>query len=179
MTWSNYLFSFQGRINRAKLWLFILISLCVDIVLTVAAAAYFSISGGMAASGTAAASPMGGNLALVIGGIVCLAVVIALVVASIALAVKRLHDRNKSGLWLLVFWVVPFVLDIIAFAPMIETMSKGGAQPDAFMVPQTGLAIVCRLAAFLISIWAFVELYCLRGTIGDNRFGPDPLEGKV
>lgn len=23
-------------------------------------------------------------------------------------------------------------------------------------------------------LWAFVELGCLRGTIGDNRFGPDP-----
>lgn len=25
----------------------------------------------------------------------------------------------------------------------------------------------------------FVWLYCLRGTVGDNRFGPDPLGGKA
>ena len=26
-------------------------------------------------------------------------------------------------------------------------------------------------------LWAFVELYCLRGTEGENRYGPDPLAG--
>ena len=26
-----------------------------------------------------------------------------------------------------------------------------------------------------IQLWGFVELYCLRGTVGQNRFGPDPL----
>ena len=33
--------------------------------------------------------------------------------------------------------------------------------------------------AALISLWAFVELYCLRGTVGDNRYGPDPLAGRT
>ena len=32
------------------------------------------------------------------------------------------------------------------------------------------------LAAFAVGVWAFVELGCLRGTIGPNRYGPDPLE---
>src|SRR6266487_727368 len=27
-----------------------------------------------------------------------------------------------------------------------------------------------------ISVWAFVELGCLRGTPGPNRYGPDPLD---
>jgi uncharacterized membrane protein YhaH (DUF805 family) len=35
------------------------------------------------------------------------------------------------------------------------------------------------LVASAILIWAFVELACLRGTIGPNRYGPDPLEGKI
>jgi uncharacterized membrane protein YhaH (DUF805 family) len=25
------------------------------------------------------------------------------------------------------------------------------------------------------SIWYFIDVFCLRGTVGDNRFGPDPL----
>ena len=32
-----------------------------------------------------------------------------------------------------------------------------------------------RLAALAIFAWAFVELACLRGTQGDNRYGVDPL----
>jgi uncharacterized membrane protein YhaH (DUF805 family) len=29
--------------------------------------------------------------------------------------------------------------------------------------------------SFAITIWAIVELGFLRGTIGPNRYGPDPL----
>jgi uncharacterized membrane protein YhaH (DUF805 family) len=35
------------------------------------------------------------------------------------------------------------------------------------------------LVASAILIWAFVELACLRGTIGANQYGPDLLEGKI
>ena len=37
------------------------------------------------------------------------------------------------------------------------------------------IASVLGLAAFAIGVWAFVELGCLRGTIGANQYGPDPL----
>ena len=37
------------------------------------------------------------------------------------------------------------------------------------------LGIVLLVVAPL-SIWAFVELGCLRGTSGPNRYGPDPLK---
>ena len=26
-----------------------------------------------------------------------------------------------------------------------------------------------------LSVWGFIEMFCLRGTQGPNRFGPDPL----
>ena len=55
--------------------------------------------------------------------------------AHLAVNVKRWHDRDKSGWWVL-----------------IE------------LIPLIG------------SIWALVELGCLKGTYGKNRFGPDPLE---
>ena len=42
-----------------------------------------------------------------------------------------------------------------------------------------GLAIILGLAGFGISIWALVELGFLRGTVGPNQYGPDPLEGRV
>ena len=28
----------------------------------------------------------------------------------------------------------------------------------------------------ILNMWAFIELGCLKGTYGKNRFGPDPLE---
>lgn len=41
-----------------------------------------------------------------------------------------------------------------------------------------GEKTVPQLLATLISLWAFVELYIFRGTVGDNRYGPDPLAGR-
>ena len=35
--------------------------------------------------------------------------------------------------------------------------------------------IILHLISFGITVWAFVELGCLRGTVGSNRYGPDPL----
>ena len=59
-------------------------------------------------------------------------VALALIVPTVAVAVRRLHDTDRSGWWLL-----------IVFVPLIG-----------------GLALL---------VW-----FCLRGTAGDNRFGPAP-----
>jgi uncharacterized membrane protein YhaH (DUF805 family) len=88
------------------------------------------------------------------GGIALLFLVmyIPLIWIGLAVAAKRLHHRNKSAWWLLVFYVLPGVLNYAA----------GGT----FALAIAGLAI---------SIWALVELGFLRGTSGPNDFGPDPL----
>jgi uncharacterized membrane protein YhaH (DUF805 family) len=82
---------------------------------------------------------------------------IPLLILFIPVSVKRLHDRDKSGWWFLAFYAAPMVLTHI---------------PDA---SADTLQYVCSLAALALSIWGFVELYCLRGSVGVNRFGADPL----
>lgn len=97
----------------------------------------------------------GATVALVLMGLVYL----ALLVSGLAVTVKRLHDRDRAAWWALVFIFGPAVLSGI------------GA-----IFGHVGSAIA-GVAGFGISIWAFVELGCLRGTVGPNRFGPDPLGG--
>jgi len=47
-------------------------------------------------------------------------------------------------------------------------------------LPQSNpMMTVLRLVSLGLSLWGFVELYCLRGTTGANQYGPDPLEGKA
>ena len=38
------------------------------------------------------------------------------------------------------------------------------------------VSAVLGFAASAIGVWAFVELACLRGTVGPNAYGPDPIE---
>jgi uncharacterized membrane protein YhaH (DUF805 family) len=58
---------------------------------------------------------------------------LAVLLPSIAVGVRRLHDLDRSGWWLL-----------LGFIPLI--------------------------GAIVLIVW-----YCGRGTVGANRFGPDPL----
>ncbi|MBV9330945.1 MAG: DUF805 domain-containing protein [Alphaproteobacteria bacterium] len=152
MPWQVWLFSFKGRLNRARYWAFIGLFVLI-LVLAFAATAI----GPLTAAHGGTAVPV-----IVLGSVLSLLLLVA-VYASFAVAIKRLHDRNRSGWWVLVFAVLPGLLDAIA-----RTMVQ--ANPGQTAAAQ-GLSVI----ALPFAIWGFVELACLRGTKGTNRFGPDPL----
>jgi uncharacterized membrane protein YhaH (DUF805 family) len=112
--------SFSGRARRAEYWWFQLFFTLLFTVLTIVDMMVFGFD---PESGDPPTNLFVGLAAL------------ALVIPSIAVGVRRLHDRDKSGWWLL--W---------GLLPLI-----GG----------------------LILLYQYVQ----RGTVGDNRFGPDPLAG--
>ena len=144
MSMSQLLFSFQGRLNRKPYWLTnIAISVLVFVCALLAVA--LGIGFGLGDS----TLPAVFVAAAVIG--------ILLFWISLALGAKRLHDRNKSAWWLVLFYVVPGLL---------------GAAASELGTP----GLVLHLISFAITVWAFVELGCLRGTVGPNAYGPDPLE---
>jgi uncharacterized membrane protein YhaH (DUF805 family) len=107
------LLSFDGRIPRSTFWL-----------------AFISSGGVLYATILAALLVLPRQGGIVLCGMVLLPL---LAWTSLALQVKRWHDRNKSGWWILVN-----------------------------IIPWIG------------NLWSFIELGCLRGTYGDNNYGPDP-----
>lgn len=131
--WS-LLFSFQGRINRAKYWAATVTYISASIAL-VGLGFFFRFD----------------TIFLIAAAIV----IVAMIVSGIAVGLKRLHDRDMSGWWLLVFFLLPGVLDGIG---------RLLAAP-----------LVFSLAEAAISLWALVVLGFLRGTPGPNQYGPDPL----
>ena len=131
--WS-LLFSFSGRINRAKYWIATITYVSVIIAL-VGLGFFFRFD--------------------TIFFIVAAIVFVALTVSGVAVGLKRLHDRDMSGWWLLVFYLLPPALDGLGRA--------------------LGIPIIFSLAGSAISIWALVVLGFLRGTPGANQYGPDPL----
>jgi uncharacterized membrane protein YhaH (DUF805 family) len=129
--------SFRGRANRQRYWL-------TSLALT-----------GLIVVGLVFVQMLG-VIGAVLGGVAFLGYAIAL----LALAVRRLHDRNKSGWWLLPMYLPAFLLTVLG-------QIAGVSSPEA----QAGASLL----SLPFSIWVFVELGCLRGTAGLNRFGPDPL----
>lgn len=77
---------FSGRAQRAEYWMFVLFNIIIAFVL--------GFIDGMA--GLTTESGFG-----ILGGLYSLAVIIP----SIAVAVRRLHDTGRSGLWFLIVFV--------------------------------------------------------------------------
>jgi uncharacterized membrane protein YhaH (DUF805 family) len=79
----------------------------------------------------------------------------------LAVAVKRLHDRNKRGWWILLFLLAPVIL-----ASVVGALGED-------LAPVLGYAL--SAVALVIAGWALIEFGGLPGTAGLNRYGPDPL----
>jgi uncharacterized membrane protein YhaH (DUF805 family) len=92
----DLLFSFRGRVNRARFWL-------VALGIVVVEAIAFAAMGGAAMLSSESTEPLAAIGPL--SGIVMAVVVLAATWISLAVAVKRYHDRDKSGWWVLVLLV--------------------------------------------------------------------------
>lgn len=105
--------TFSGRARRAEFWLF-----------SLAYIIFYLIMIGIDL-GVSTFDPVSGY------GFFSIVFALAMIIPYLAVSIRRLHDTDRRGWWVL-----------IGFVPVI-----GG-------------------------IWIFV-LYCLKGTDGENRFGPD------
>jgi uncharacterized membrane protein YhaH (DUF805 family) len=162
MNWGHILFSFSGRINRAKWWLSILATLIIAIVVGIITAVVHS-----------------DGLALVLN----LIYLVLSIWISLAAGAKRLHDLNRTGAWLVFFIGAPMVLTIIIVAmagAAVGTAILSGQQPSPEDIMRVGgILSIFGLVMLAIGIWYLVWFGCLRGTVGANNYGPDPLEGKL
>ena len=140
----EFLFGASGRINRAKYWRSVVL---------------FGVAGLLAAVILFTAAGIAAPLFI----IMIVLVFIPWLLWGFSITTERLHDRDKSAWWVVVFYLVPGALGQLA---------KAAWFPGA---AGTVLHYVLALAGFALTIWGFVEIGCLRGTAGSNTYGPDPL----
>jgi uncharacterized membrane protein YhaH (DUF805 family) len=130
-------FAFSGRATRSEYWYWILFVTLVEVII---------LSIGV----TIGLDVLSQLFQILLSGV-------ALFIPTLAVQVRRLHDTDRTGLWLLPPWIASVFLK---------------AFTDLGWIPLTG-----PVPGFII-LGMFVLLFfwnCLKGTEGDNRFGPDPL----
>jgi uncharacterized membrane protein YhaH (DUF805 family) len=86
----------------------------------------------------------------------------------LAVTVRRLHDCDMAWWWILVFLIGPNFL--YGFGEYLSATQIEG--PGALSV----LLRIASMAAFILGV---AILGFLPGTARKNRYGPDPLAGKV
>jgi uncharacterized membrane protein YhaH (DUF805 family) len=150
MTLFALLTSLDGRIGRKSYWIGSLI--IIGVVFAVAIA-IIAVWGEQVFDG-----PYSGNSALT------LALGWALLLASMPVAVKRLHDLNRSGHYL---WPI-VILDGLLTAGDLAGITGTETEPNAL-----GWVLVAIYGIYALAL--FIHLGFHRGTRGHNDFGRDPL----
>ncbi len=123
---------FRGRAPRAEFWCFFLFTTVLSF----------------------AVLPLEGVLREEMVEGIDLAISLAFLSPSLAVTIRRLHDRDRTGWWALLFAPITWF---------------------GFFPPQHGDPMAVLLYPGLIALLAGLIMLVSPGSEGANRFGPDPL----
>jgi uncharacterized membrane protein YhaH (DUF805 family)/TM2 domain-containing membrane protein YozV len=187
--WSEFL-SLRGRASRSRYWLTLLVVLLISIPFGIAVAFLGQVILGYSPELTHGDYTHPFQL-------VNLALTLGLSVPLVLAGMRRLQDRGKSPHWGWLFFAAPLALGIAAqvstgllhplvfvlnvpFSILRDLAHSLSTQATADQVygyfAQRSPYLALGGVSMAISVWALIELGCLRGTVGSNRFGTDPLE---
>ena len=162
----SLLFSFEGRIQRLYWWI---ASVAVSLLVAAASSIIEAVARfqgmGFIDPETNQFAPTGPlSILLAVIGLVNLWIVYAL-------AAKRLHDRDRTGWWL--------VAPLLGLAAAIGLAFAALSLPEGHREPWNSAAVVATLGTGGLLLWLLLEIGFLPGTQGPNRYGPDPLANRV
>lgn len=119
-------------------------------------------------------------------GIASSLVGLGIIIPNTAVMVRRLHDKNWSGAWLIIVYLPAILTLVVAASQAAILATMGDANSDSVLVIAViwiaGMAGVLLIPVAVIAIVAVVWLFVLlvmKGTAGENRFGPDPLAART
>lgn len=134
---------FTGRSRRKEYWMYILLLIVLMVVATL-------IERMLGLTGMV--GPYGPLTALIALGTL---------VPSIAVGIRRLHDTNRSGWWLLILYA-PAIISMLL--PMLGIINLS-------------LAMILSIVS-LIGLIVLIVFFVMEGTKGPNQYGPDPKAGE-
>ena len=146
MDYARLLFSFKGRINRARYLVVQLALLTFWLIVWLKFSFHFSSQ----------------------WEALHWVVAITMIWIDAAITVKRLHDRNRSGWWAVAILVVNR-LSYVYYGLFFGLYFGVDISPAREL-----LLVMVAVALSLLQTWVIIELFFLMGTDGSNRFGPDP-----
>ena len=177
MDWVWFLFAFDGRINRAKMWLGLLVILCWMVFIALVMLGIDGMFGNpvktlhfnvndifayvdpdvLRAAIARLRDGKEASPAHLVLTFLHSAGTLIFAWVYLAISVKRLHDRDRSGWWMIPYFIIPGL-----YAQFQD-------RPNSYFVLPLTVAVV------IFMVWGFIDIFCLLGTRWTNRFGPNPL----
>ncbi len=155
---------FQGRSRRKEYWLYTLFIALVYVALIVAFVVVAGTQLTALGSGRSDPAALMGLLASLgpILGIIAI-VYLGLLIPSIAVNVRRMHDTGRTGWWV----ALPSALSLAQILVGVTLASTGNGTSGA--IASVVLSIASLVASVVVLVFTVLD-----GTRGPNRFGPDP-----
>ncbi|MYA71637.1 phosphate ABC transporter permease subunit PstC [Candidatus Poribacteria bacterium] len=139
MNFIQICFSFKGRINRTTWWMMQLLTLPIFIIASVITYNAYTVL----------------SMPILITSVYLIPIVLILVLIWVSLAVttKRLHDRDKSGWWLLINFIPIIAMFELGFIKGTRGDNRFGA--DSETSSETVIETLIRLCGFSCIIFVF------------------------
>ncbi len=106
---------------------------------------------------------------------VLVVLVLVILIANIGSGIRRLHDTNRSGWWLVGFLIIRFILQI---APVIGLITRNYETVDFFGIEmQPGTFVIVGMSILVASLMYYVYLIyllCIDSDKKENKYGSSP-----
>jgi uncharacterized membrane protein YhaH (DUF805 family) len=138
---------------------------------------WFLFAGSLTTMAASGSEPSAGMLGAMGGGMIIFSLSwLALIVPTIAVQIRRMHDTNRSGWWVGAFYLLYLVYVVMLFGSMASALGSAAAGNEEAAQGATGMILGTGLLGILMFIYGIVLLVflCLPGTVGPNKYGPDP-----
>ena len=177
---------FNGRSRRSEYWLWALFMFLLNVALTILQFALLGASAGAMHAGHANEAGAGAAMGtMLIVNLIKFVVFLGLLLPTIAVAVRRMHDINRTGWWIIFPSAVSLIAVIVVFslngADLFQQISKMSTASNSGDTSAVFTMIVSIMRIFLwvvlATLAAKVVTFVFRvteGTQGANRYGPDP-----
>ena len=155
MTYEKLFLAFSGRIDRGYFWMGTTMLILVELNFLIIMGFILDLQPIDFWNETRAAQ------------LVVLAGFLLVMVPSLALGIKRLHDRGLSGWWYGSFYLLLFQVYLQPFYGRILQLGS----PEWFIL---NLPI---FLAGVLAVWLYFEMGVMRGERKKNRYGNEPSAG--
>ena len=154
---------FSGRSRRKEYWMWILFVVLASIVFGI----LDSVLGLGGRDTQESGAPPNGFMGVVgvMGGVLSTLFALATLIPGLAVSVRRLHDVDRSGWWL-IWSLVPYLIGAVLLTSVDATGGIGG-----LAILGVILFLAGAIAGIVLLVWV-----CTSGTVGTNRYGPDPMD---
>jgi len=137
MNFAQICFSFKGRINRTAWWMMQLLTVPIAVLVCLIIYDVYAASSGILPTKAVYLIPMG----------------LVLVWVNLAVTTKRLHDRDRSAKWLLVYFIPVIAMFELGF--MKGTSGSNRFGPDSEISSETVIETFIRLCGMSSIIFVF------------------------